>query len=249
MSGWSAGTYELTARRLEPAAEVAADAVAPSPGDRVLDVACGTGNAALALARRGAAPVGVDSAERLVEVARQRAAADGLEAEFAVADATSLPFPDAEFAAAVSVFGVIFAEPEPAAAELLRVVRPGGRILLTTWITGGLTNRVMAVVRDALGAPPETPRWSSPAFVEQLFAPRPVTFAEQALSFSAASPRAYLDEQLAHHPMWLAAAPALERSGRTEEVLTEVERLFTTGNEDASAFRTTSTYHLVTIDV
>jgi len=249
MTMWDEGRYELTATRLEPAAEVAVDALGPLDGRRVLDVGCGTGNAALAAARRGATVTGLDPAERLLAVARERAAREGLDVAFAAAEATALGLPDDAFDAVVSVFAVIFADPARAAAELLRVLRPGGRIVLTTWVPEGPIAQLGEVIREALGGPPQPPRWSSRAFVEELFAPHDVAFARHDLAFTAASLDEYLAEQAEHHPMALASRPALERAGRQDEVTARVRDLFADANEDPAAFRTTSRYDVVTVDV
>ena len=247
MADWGEGEYEFTARRLEPAAEVAVAALAPRAGDRVLDVACGTGNAAIVAARAGASVVGVDAAARLIEVARRRAQEEGLDASFEVADATSLPAADASFDGAVSVFGVIFAGAEDAAGELLRVIRPGGRIVLTTWTTDGPTPKAVRVLMDALGAPPQKPRWSDPAFLRTLFAPQEVEIEGAAIAFTAASPEAYVAEQAERHPLWIAATPRLREIGRYDDAVEQTTAIFAEANEDPAAFRTTSRYHVVTV--
>jgi ubiquinone/menaquinone biosynthesis C-methylase UbiE len=114
-------------------AEALCVAVDPRAGHRVLDVACGSGNTALIAARRYCEVVGIDFAPNLIERARDRAAADGVEAEFHEADAQKLPFPAASFDAVFSVMGVMFCpDQERAAEELLRVCRPGGRIGLAS---------------------------------------------------------------------------------------------------------------------
>ena len=249
MADWGAGEYERTAERLTPAADVAVEALGPLAGKRVVDVGCGTGNAALAAARAGARAVGIDLSERLVDVARGRTAAEGLDAEFAVGDATALPVADGSFDAAVSVFGVIFAEAEAAARELLRVVRPGGRIVLTTWTTAGPNPKVMEVVREALEAPPAPPRWSDPDFLRSLFDPHPVRIEEAALPFTAPSAEAFVAEHVDHHPMWLETAPALRERGAFERVVERATAIFAEANEDPDAFRTTSRYHVVSVDV
>jgi SAM-dependent methyltransferase len=247
MADWGIGEYELTARRLEPAADVAVAALAPRAGDRVVDVACGTGNAALAAARAGASVVGVDTAPRLIEVARRRAGEEGLDASFEVADAVAIPAEDGAFDAAVSVFGVIFADLGGAVAELLRVVRPGGRIVVTTWTTDGPTAKAVGVLLEALGAPPSGPRWSEPDVVRSAFAPHRVDVEYAEIAFTAPSAEAYVAEQADRHPMWIAASPRLRELGRYDDVVERSTAIFAEANEDAAAFRTTSRYHVVTV--
>src|SRR3954452_3668306 len=131
---WSAGHYEQIADQVMPAAHAVVDRAVPVPGEHVVDVGCGTGNAALLAAERGARVTGVDPAPRLLEVARARAASRGLEATFALGDAAALPIEDGEADVVLSVFGVIFAsDPLAAAAEMARVTAPGGRVVLTAW--------------------------------------------------------------------------------------------------------------------
>jgi ubiquinone/menaquinone biosynthesis C-methylase UbiE len=110
---WGLGNYEQTAAQLLPAARVVVDRAAPTPDERVVDVGCGTGNAALLAAARGARAIGVDPATRLLEVARDAAAARGLNATFALGDAESLPVDDRAADVVLSVFGVIFAPTRP----------------------------------------------------------------------------------------------------------------------------------------
>lgn len=152
MIDWSAGTYELTATQLAPAAERAVAAARITPGERVLDVACGTGNAALLAAMGGAQVTGVDRAERLLDVAAGRARAAGVDVDWLPGDALALPVDDGAFDAVLSVFGVIFADAEPAAAELARVAAPEGRIVLVTWTREGVISDASGVVRGAMAA-------------------------------------------------------------------------------------------------
>ena len=134
MVDWSAGEYERTAAELEPAAHDVVARAAIAPGERVLDIACGTEIAALIAAAAGARVHGLDAAPLLIEVARARAAEAGLDAEFVVGDALDLPFDDGAFDAVLSVFGVIFVpDPARAVAEIVRVLVPGGRALLSAW--------------------------------------------------------------------------------------------------------------------
>lgn len=143
-----------------------------SPGSEVLDVGCGTGVVALTAARMGARTTGVDLTVELLERARENAVIMGLESTFVEGDVEALPFPDGTFDVVVSQFGHIFApRPELATAEMLRVLKPGGVIALSTWPPELYTGRFLALVgRYAPApAPPEfaPPRWGDPAYVRE----------------------------------------------------------------------------------
>lgn len=131
---WSGATYERLAETFAPIHDRVVALLVIERGSRVLDVACGTGGVALRAARAGADVVGIDiSADQLAK-ARRAAAAEGLEIRFDEGDAQELPYPDAEFDAVASVFGAIFgADHARTAAELARVCRAGGRLVLTAW--------------------------------------------------------------------------------------------------------------------
>jgi len=154
---WSEGDFAMVANIVVYAAETLAEALQILPGEKVLDVACGSGNAAIAAARRAwGNTTGADFVPTLLERARERAAAERLEIEFVEADAQDLPFDDAEFDVTTSVFGVMFApDQERAAVELLRVTKPGGRIGLCSWCPdGGLQGLFMSVIKHTGGPPP-----------------------------------------------------------------------------------------------
>ena len=130
---WGEGTYERLAELLAPIHDELVERLAPSAGERLLDVATGTGAVAVRAARAGAAVTACDLAPGMI--AKARAAAGAEEIAFDVADARSLPYGDGSFDVVASAFGVIFApQPEAAAAELARVCRPGGRVGLTAWV-------------------------------------------------------------------------------------------------------------------
>lgn len=132
---WATGDFHMISRGIVPVSEALCAAVDPSAGQRVLDVACGSGNAAIAAARRYCEVTGIDYVPALIERARMRAAAEAVDIDFRVADAQALPFANASFDAALSVFGVMFAPDQgKAASELLRVVRPGAKIGLACWM-------------------------------------------------------------------------------------------------------------------
>jgi len=132
---WATGDFNAVAMTIVPVSEAVVAAVNPHAGQKVLDIACGSGNTALVAARRFCDVTGIDYVPALIERARQRAAADGVQAEFREGDAQALPFPNAMFDAVFSTFGVMFAPNQDLAArELLRVCKPGGRIGLANWM-------------------------------------------------------------------------------------------------------------------
>jgi len=143
---WALGDFARAAAEQVLVGEVLCRAIDIHPGERVLDVAAGSGNAALAAARRGARVTATDFVPQLLAAAARRAKAEGLDLETQEADAQSLPFADGAFDVILSTFGVMYAADQSrAAAELLRVCRPGGRIGLTAWTPGS----VMAATQAA----------------------------------------------------------------------------------------------------
>lgn len=170
---WGAGDYRVIANYTRDLNEELIRAVDPLPGQRVLDVACGSGNAALAAARRYCEVTGVDFVPKWVGLARERAAFERLQADFRIADARDLPFPDASFDAVVSAVGIMFVpDQEKAASELLRVCRPGGTIGLASWTPEGSNGRAFAAFADFMPPPPpglDSPlRWGTREGIEDL---------------------------------------------------------------------------------
>ncbi len=153
---WSEGDFSVVAAIVMPDAEALAEALDIMPGERVLDVACGSGNAALAAARRAwGSTVGSDFVPALLERGRERAAAERLEVEFVEGDATNLPFGEAEFDVVISIFGAMFAaNQEKAAAELLRVCKPGGRIGMANWTPTGFVGEMFMTNAKHVPPPP-----------------------------------------------------------------------------------------------
>lgn len=151
---WSEGDFAMIAGAVVKASEDLSEALEVLPGERVLDVACGSGNGAIAAARRSwGGVVGLDFVPALLERARERAAAERLEIEFVEGDAHELPFGDAEFDVTTSTFGAMFApDHERCAAELLRVTRPGGRIGMANWVPDSGVGQIF--ITCATHAPP-----------------------------------------------------------------------------------------------
>ncbi|AXY42602.1 class I SAM-dependent methyltransferase [Halomonas sp. JS92-SW72] len=169
---WASGDFHEIARQNVVMAEALCAAVDPHGGERVLDIACGSGTAALVAARRYCEVTGIDYVPALIERARQRAAAEGFEVDFRVADAQALPFPDAHFDAVLSVYGVQFAPAQARAAdEMLRVCRPGGRIGLATPLPKGWSGDFFATNARYMPPPPglHPPlRWGTEAGLDAL---------------------------------------------------------------------------------
>jgi ubiquinone/menaquinone biosynthesis C-methylase UbiE len=170
---WASGDFAVIGTTLQIVGETLCEAADLDAGCKVLDVACGNGNAALAAARRFCKVVGVDYVPQLLERARERALANGLPVELIEGDAEALPFPVASFDAVVSTFGVMFApDQERAARELVRVVRPGGTIALANWTPEGFIGRLLATVGQYVPPPAGVASpilWGTEARLQQLF--------------------------------------------------------------------------------
>jgi SAM-dependent methyltransferase len=169
---WAAGDFHEIARHNVVMAEALCETLGPHAGDRVLDVACGSGTAALVAARRYCEVVGIDYVPQLVERARLRAEAEGYDVTLEVADAQDLPFEDASFDLVLSVYGVQFApDQERAASELLRVCRPGGRIGLASPMPDGWSGDWFATHARYAPPPPGLPpatRWGTVEGLDEL---------------------------------------------------------------------------------
>ncbi|MBI3898809.1 MAG: methyltransferase domain-containing protein [Gammaproteobacteria bacterium] len=169
---WATGDYHEIARQMMSASDALCTALDLHAGQRVLDVACGSGNTALSAARRYCEVTGIDYVPALLERAKARAAAEGVTVDFRVADAQALPFADASFDVVLSVFGVMFApDQERAARELLRVCRPGGKIGLVCWMPEAFGGEFFTVHARYLPAPPEVKpaiRWGTAVGLDEL---------------------------------------------------------------------------------
>jgi ubiquinone/menaquinone biosynthesis C-methylase UbiE len=172
-AAWSSGDYARIGTTLQIVGEQLCEALDVRAGQRVLDVAAGNGNVALAAARRGCEVTAADYVPALLERARRRAEADGLPLNIREADAEALPFDDASFDVVVSTFGVMFTpDQDRAAAELLRVCRPGGKIGLANWTPDGLIGQLFKTIGKHL-PPPAGARspalWGTRERLAQLF--------------------------------------------------------------------------------
>ena len=170
---WASGDFAVVGVTLQIVGELLAEAADVRAGERVLDVAAGNGNATLAAARRFARVTSTDYVPALLEKGRARAAAEGLAIDFREADAEALPFPDASFDIALSTFGVMFAPDQArAAAEMRRVVRPGGRIAMANWTPEGFIGQLFKAVGKHIPPPAGLASpllWGNEDHVRQLF--------------------------------------------------------------------------------
>ncbi len=170
---WAAGDFALVGTKIILVSEQLCEAVDLHPGQKVLDVATGSGNTALAAARRECEVFGIDHVETLLERARVRAATERLHIEFRQGDAENLPFADDSFEVVLSTFGAMFAPyQEKAAQELLRVCRPGGKIGMANWTPDGLVGEMFQMTSRYVPPPPNLKPpslWGTESRLRELF--------------------------------------------------------------------------------
>jgi SAM-dependent methyltransferase len=170
---WASGDFAVIGTTLQIVGESLCEAVDLAAGSRVLDVACGNGNAALAAARRFCKVTGLDYVPALLERAAERARAERLELETIEGDAERLPFEDGQFDVALSTFGIMFApDQEQAAREIVRVVKPGGTIGLANWTPEGFIGQLLKTVGKHVPPPAGVASpiyWGMDSRLEELF--------------------------------------------------------------------------------
>jgi SAM-dependent methyltransferase len=168
---WSAGDFGKIAVAIDQAGDQFIDRLGITPGESVLDVACGTGNLAIPAAHAGAEVTGVDIAPNLIEQARARAEAEGVRCQFDEGDAEDMPYPNASFDTVVTMFGAMFApRPDKTASELIRVCRPGGRIAMANWTAEGFTGDMFKINAKHVPPPPGIPsplQWGNEDMVRE----------------------------------------------------------------------------------
>ena len=230
---WASGDYHVIAAIIVPISERMCDTIDLRAGQHVLDVATGSGNVALVAAETGASTVGLDLVPELLDVARSRAAAAGVEIEWVQGDAEALPFPDGSFDSVTSVFGIQFAPRHQVTAdELVRVCRPGGTIGLVNWTPEGLIGQMFQIMGRYLPAPPAfasaPPLWGDEQHVRELFADHDVS-----LSFTRATNLFAFDTVEAYQTFFeerygptIKAQEKLAPQGSWEDCRAELRELF-----------------------
>jgi ubiquinone/menaquinone biosynthesis C-methylase UbiE len=227
---WASGDYSAVGALIVPVAERLVDLADLRAGSRVLDVATGSGNAALAAARLHCEVVGIDYVGTLLERGRERAAAEGLEIELLLGDAEELPFADSSFDAVLSVFGSMFApDHERTAGEIERVTRTGGTIGLASWTPDGFLGALFRTV--AQFAPPpagvQSPvLWGAADHLASIFGPTVEwVHSTETFTFRFPSAEAFVTYFTTNYgPTLKAVAAAGDRAGELTAALTELVR-------------------------
>jgi SAM-dependent methyltransferase len=252
---WAAGDYDdvVDVLGLERIGRRVVESVGAGPQSEVLDVATGSGNAAIPAARTGARVVGLDLVPGLLEAGRRRAGAAGVEIEWMEGDAEDLPFADGSFDAVLSTLGVQFAPRHAVAArELARVCRPGGTIGLANWTPEGFIGRFFKTL--APYAPPlpdgasPPPLWGDAERVQGYFAGTGVSlaFERAAVTFERESPAAFIDYMAAAYGPLVKLRQALEPKGRWTELRRDLVALSASLNTAGDGgFEVASEYLLV----
>jgi ubiquinone/menaquinone biosynthesis C-methylase UbiE len=198
-SAWSTGDYAVIGTTLQIVGESLCEAVDLRPGENVLDVAAGNGNATLAAARRWGDVISTDYVPALLQQGKARASAEGLKVRFEHADAEDLPYPDAAFDVVLSTFGVMFApDQEKAAAELARVCTPGGRIGLANWTPDSFVGQVFRTIGKYIppAAGVRSPAlWGTTPRLKELFGAtaREIRTTSRAFTFRYRSPEHWIE--------------------------------------------------------
>jgi len=251
---WSVGDYPEVATRVESASAEVVAASDIRPGQDVLDVATGTGNAAILAAQAGANVTGLDLTPKLLDAARRRMADDGVRIELIEGDAEELPFEDDSFDRVLSVFGAMFAPRHVvAAAELVRVCRPGGTVSVAAWTPEGALGQMFRTIGSYM--PPPAPEqqppilWGTENHVRALFAASgaELRFERRMVNFldrSAEDAMAYNERMLG--PIVLAKA-ALEPDGRWDDLRAQLVELYDRTSEPADGGMQVPSEYLLTV--
>ncbi len=198
-AAWTSGDYARIGATLQITGEELAEAASLAPGTQVLDVAAGNGNATLAFARRFCQVTSTDYVEALLKAGEMRAAADGLDVTYQVADVEDLPFEDDQFDAVVSSFGVMFAPNQiQAAAELQRTCRPGGKIAMANWTPESFIGALFKTLGKHVAPPAglsSPAQWGTESWIGETFggAAGEIAFVRKSFNFRYATQKHFVD--------------------------------------------------------
>ncbi|HEX5655595.1 MAG TPA: class I SAM-dependent methyltransferase [Polyangiales bacterium] len=215
---WASGDFAVIGTTLQIVGETLCEAADVQAGERVLDVACGNGNALLAAARRGCRATGLDYVPELLARAQERAAADRLTVQLELGDAEQLPFGTGTFDAVLSTYGVMFAPDHArAASELLRVCKPGGRIGLANWTPEGFLGELLRTVAKHVPPPAGVASplgWGSENNLRELFPGRELRIARKHFVFRYRSVEEFTDTMRRFYGPTFKAFEALQPEGQ-----------------------------------
>ncbi|HUP97390.1 MAG TPA: methyltransferase domain-containing protein [Usitatibacter sp.] len=260
---WEKGDFTRIADTMRESGDALVERIGVSKGLKVLDLGCGDGTTALPAAKRGADVLGVDIARNLVEAGNKRAARHGLKnLTFREGDATDLQgLADASFDLVVSIFGAMFApKPHDVAKEMVRVTKPGGRIVMGNWIPNDptLVAQILKVSSAYTPPPPEgfvSPmKWGVESDVVERFVAAgipasSISFVRDTFVFNyAGAPAAFLDEFRKYYGPTMNAFEAAEKNGRAAELKKELEDLFNKHNTSKEGTTVAATFLRVTVN-
>lgn len=254
---WTAGDWPGFAPRIQEVSDRTVETIGVGEGHDYLDVATGSGNAAEAAARRGARVTGLDLVPELIDAARARFESAGLEGEFVVGDAGDLPFDDNSFDRVTSIFGVMFApRQEAAAAELVRIARPGAIIGVAAWTPTGEIGRMFKTLAERMPPPPPEfvppAMWGDEDHVRGLFSGTgaELGFEKRMATFEFDSPQQWLEYTEENLGPVVIAKAVLEPEGKWEAVRADLVELQESSNEaDDGSLRNQGEYLLTTVTV
>jgi ubiquinone/menaquinone biosynthesis C-methylase UbiE len=251
---WTAGDYADLARTIEGVAELVVERAGAAARQTLLDVATGSGNVAIPAALAGARVTGLDLTPKLLEVARGRAASAGLDVTFLEGDAEELPFADHCFDRVTSCFGVMFAPRQAvAAAELVRVTKPGGRIVVVAWTPEGLNGQMFQTVGSYMPPPPPELKppvmWGKEEHVRELFANSgaELAFERHLVTYEAESAERWFEYNERVLGPTIMAKAALEPQGKWEALRAELIGLYDGANEAEDDSLRVQAEYLVTV--
>ena len=252
---WTIGDYASIAEMIEDASAQAVEHAGIESGQEVLDVATGTGNAAIIAAQRGATVTGLDLTPKLLEIAAQRASEAGVEIEWIEGDAENLPFADDSFDRVTSVFGVMFApHQQKAADELRRVCRPGGRIVTCAWTPTGLNGRMFGLIGANMPPPPEGFQppvlWGTEERIRELFDGAEIECHTHNVAFEDESIDEWMDRNERTLGPTVFAKEVLEGEGKWDALREQLTALYSEANQATDGtMHVEAEYLLAMIDV
>ncbi len=259
---WEKGDFTRIADAMRESGEAVVQRIGVTKGLKVLDLGCGDGTTALPAAKLGADVLGVDIARNLVEAGNRRAAKEGLtNIKFQEGDASHLEqLPGKSFDLVVTVFGAMFApKPFDVAKEMVRVTRPGGRIVMGNWIPNDptLVAQILKICSNYTPPPPEgfvSPMtWGVESNVIERFGAagvpaEKISFARDTFTFNfPGTPAAFVDEFRKYYGPTMNAFEAAEKQGRATELQKELEQLFNSQNKSQKATSIPATFLRVTV--